>query len=869
LLNFFRRRKLQSELDAQLEHHLALLEQEHRQHGLSIDEARLAARRDFGGIVRTKETCWEQVGIRLADTLWQDICFAIRSFIRTPRVTAAVVLTLMAGIGVNVAMFSVINTVLITPLPYRDPDRLVWITESSKVINSERVLITDIVDWQAHARSFDTIAAFSPEDATLTADGESVRIRIAWTSTNLNGIFGVSPAVGRDFLPEELIPGGRGVLLLSDHFFRARFRGDSAILGKTVFIANRPYTVVGVLPPSFRLPLSGRTGIQSEPEAILNSPLDVSERFVSLVLGRLKPNVDLNASRVELEAISRASKKGNIAHTDRELHVVSLHESIIAGSRLQLFFLWAAVGFVLLIACANVTNLLLARSAARSREMAIRTALGAGRVRIIRQLLTESVLLSFAGASGGLLVGWFGIHLLIQQTAVQIPRLKDAVLDADVLLFSLMVCTFTGIVSGMTPALRSSRISTNDTLRNEAKTASMGQRGLGLNAALVVCEIALALMLVMSAALMLKSLWLMNSAAAQFSLDHVLSSRLELHNPTLGRYGEKRQFLQSFLSQVESVSGVSAAATSIYAAGGGMELVGMPTAGVPEDVRTELVYVTPRYFETTGMHLMAGRLINDQDDERAPRVVLVNEAFVRYNGLSDNTSIIGRELRAAGARDRAVTDQHRSIVIGVVSDFRTRPDADVGPQTFFSLWQNPITTSTRLYVRTLGAPLSIANAISKIVNRTPQVNLVAIQTLEDEMSGAVAPRHFQAQLLGVLAALAILLAAIGTHGVLSYAVTKRTREIGIRVALGACTGDVVRLILSGAAKLVVCGLVLGVAGSVMIARLISGLLYGVEPTDPWIYATVLCVLIAVAFAAAYLPARRALRIHPVDALRFE
>lgn len=862
-------------LEEELRHHLDLLEQEHRDAGLSAEEARFAALRDLGGAAKTKQAYREQRALPFLETLWQDLRFGARSLKRAPGMAATVVLTLMLGIGANSALFSVIDTVLFKPLPYRDPDRLVWISEANDPQNDtgvELVAIPDIVDWRARAHSLSSIAGLGLGRTALNVDGDAELIWSVSLSEPTEKILGVAPALGRGFFPEDLKAGAHQVVLLSDHLYRRRFGADSGIVGKAISLDGELCTVVGILPPDFRLTAGlPSTGPLAEADIIVNEALDPAQRFTIGAIARLNDGVKFESARTELNAILSASKmQGGVAGgSKRVLHMRPLLRQMTGASRAPLLILWAAVAFVLLVACVNVTNLLLARSASRSRETAIRMALGAGRFRLIRQLLTESLLLSSAGGAAGLLLAFWILRAAAQFGPASVPQLHDVAVDWTVLLFTAGVSLVTGILSGILPALTGSHAAPEGTLKQASRGVSAPGRRARLHGALVVSELALALVLLDGAGLMLKSLWLMNASVSQYAWDHVLAATVRVQNPRFAAtLPERRQFLQEIVTRAEALPGVRSAAFYIHILGEPLLLAGEPNPD-PSNHAASRAIVTPHYFQAAGLRLLAGREFGDGDREDAPPVAIVNAAYVRMYGFRDNAAIVGHPVVSFSQRSLKCGRDQPCTIAGVVSDFRERPDDDPQPEVYLPASQNALVDYTGFYVRASGDPLSLAGALRKIVGRTPDALIMNQARLGDQMSDIIAPQRFQTILLASFAGVALLLAMVGTYGVLAYAAAERTQEIGVRMALGASRGDVLRTVLARGARWTIAGVVLGLAASAALTRVLAGLLYNVKPADPSTTVTACALLIAVALPAAYLPARRAVSVDPALALRMD
>lgn len=866
--NLCGRRRSEAEFDEEIQAHLSMLADRFVRRGMTTEQAWSTARRQFGNATLLKETRREVTSFVSFETLWQDLRFAIRTLKRSPGVTTAIILTLMLGIGVNTALFSVIYAALLKPLPYRGPDRLVFMTEKWTAGN-DTMSGADLEYWRGYTHAFEAMAGVYASDRDLNINGDAVSARIVFFSGSLERVFGISPALGRGFLPEEMEYRAAGeprrVALISDRLFRERFSADPALLGKTISLAGVPVTVVvGVLPPGFRFALPGIFGPPKDIDVMLNnqSASPSTQSWVAgsglgprvQAVGRLKRGVTLETARAEIEVIRASLKQQGIPQAawyrgKRELVMMPLRDRIVGNSRLALLTLWGAVGFVLLVACVNVANLLLARAAARSRETAMRVALGASRARLIRQLLTESILLAFAGGAGGVVVASVAIQFIVEFGPTEIPQLRDAVLNARVLMFSFAVCAFTGILSGLAPAAAGSR----------SGRTTYGPERRRLHALLVTSELVFALLLLSGAGLMLKSLWVMRSRVAAIAPEQVLTTNLNVRNIALA---DPEQYLADLATQMEAVPGVRATAVI----GGGrthLRFTGLPAPPPDRQVIFDLVSVTPHFPSAAGVRLLSGRWLSDKDSAQAPPVMVVNETTARLylNLYPSSGPIIGRQLDVG--RPFSYT------AVGIVSDFPRQLDAEPPPQVFVTHWQWPREGVTAVLMRTSSDPMALANSLRGIIRRTPRIEMKPVETLEDQMTEAIAPRRFQAALLAAFAALALLLAMVGVYGVLSYDVTGRTHDIGVRMALGARQRDVVGMVLGRAARLAGAGIALGLIASLGLTRLMSSLLYGVKPSDPWTYAAVSLLLMTVAALAAYLPARRAVRVDPLVALRYE
>jgi putative ABC transport system permease protein len=802
-----------------------------------------------------------------------DIRYAFRSLRQSRGFTAVALIALALGIGANTAMFSVVYSVLLKPLPYRAPDRLVWVAYYNKRFKMEVVTGPDFIDWRSQSRSFDPMAASGARDRTLTAIAEPFDIRTTAFSESLGRLFGVQPVLGRDFLPAELLPGATSrPAIISDRFFRRFFHGDRAALGATLVLDNEPITVVGVLPADFRLALPSPFGPQVEADAILPLVLDPAQqrrdaRGVTIVqvVGRLRPGVSLAAARAELTTIqARLPQLSFIRASDQTLMMQPLRDRLLGNTGRSMVILLGAVAFVLLIACANVANLLLTRAAGRRREIAVRMALGAKRSRLVRQALTESLLLALGGGAAGLLLAAWCLRLIVNWNVVVVPRLRDASLDPAVLLFAFAISACTVALFGIAPAWAATRANMNDALKLGSGSVGTSPGRRRLRGMLVVAEVALSLVLLAGAGLMVKSLWLMRTATSAAAPERVLASGLQISNPRFRDAAHSAEFIGDFVSHLESVPGVRAAAVAGWDGTVMIHLEG----STAEPVKTDIAKITPHFFTAAGIRLVKGRLLTEADRSAAPLAAVINEALARrFVPTYPRETPVGLHIPFNPGRpgNETVT----VTIVGVVADFRrARLDAPVEPQIFLPAAQSLWTGGVEVMARAVSDPNAVTGAIRSI-GRGEGIALLKPQTLAERLDASIAPRRFEMTLLIVFASLALLLALVGIYGVVAYMVTQRTREIGVRVALGAQRSDVIRLVLGGGLKLVCGGVAVGLAGSMGLTQLMESFLYGVKPTDAWTFAAVSILLIGVAAIAAWIPARRAAGVDPLVALRWE
>jgi len=804
------------------------------------------------------------------DTLLQDLRYAARQLVRNRGFTIVAVLTLTLGIGANTAIFSVIRGVLLRPLPFPEPERLML---AVGVFGDRRAGVTapDFIDWRAGSRTLD-LAAMTTYNANLTGIDEPERVTAARVTANYFTVLGVRPLLGRVFTPDEEPEGAPHVVMLTEGFWRNRLGADSSALGRTLTLDDVPYTIVGVMG-------AGAEALQNGenlwvPLALRRKEIAATgARFLDVV-ARPHPGVTRERASDELQTIAARLKEVRPwSNKDVSAELVPMAEVVVGDSRRPLLLLFGAVGLVLLIACANVANLLLVRATARGRESAIRTALGAGPSRLIRQLLTESVLLALLGAAGGLLLAAWGTGLLVQALPAGTPRLDQVRLDGMVLVFTLIVATLTGIVFGLAPALRAARPDLVSEL-TEAARGSGGRQKRRLGAALIVSEIAVALVLLVSAGLLLRSFAAVTRVDPGFDTEHVTAVRIALPG---GRYGSPAQvvlFYQSLLSRARQVPGVqeSAVASSVPfgSAGYNFSIVieGRPAPARLED--TPMIFprvISAGYFHAMGIRLRAGREFESSDRSGAMRVGIINETAARR--FFPGESPVGR---------RFTPDDDGGVlqVVGVVADVRAFGlSSEPRPELFL-----PIEQATPLHWDWTGRAMSLvvrsgtdarldAPLREAVWSLDRSLPIYSTWTVRDLMAQSVAPRRLFMLLIAGFAAVALLLAAIGIYGVMTFTVSQRTRELGIRVALGAVRQDVFRLVVGRAMALTGLGLAIGVAGAVAATRLLTQSLYGVRPTDPTTYLAIAALMCVVTFGASYLPARRAARVDPMVALRNE
>jgi len=809
--------------------------------------------------------------------IMQDVRYAVRMLLKNPGFTFVAVIAVALGIGANSAMFSVINAVLLRPLPYHEPDRLVTIWEESQQrgMYEMPVSFANFRDWVDQNHVFEHISAYTFTNLNLTGAGEPVRILAVRSSANLFSLVGAAPLLGRPFLPEEDKEGANRVVILSQSLWQRRFSSDSGIVGQSITLNNQSYTVVGVMPASFQFPVGfGYLG------KVLNDPVDlyvplaatskeaVRGSYSFFSIGRLKPGVTIDQARAEMTTIEgRLEQQHPGGNTGIGISLIPTHEQTVKEIRPALLVLLGAVGFLLLIACANIANLLLARAASRQKEIAIRTALGASRLRILRLLMTESVLLSLAGGCLGLLLALWGTDALLALAPDNIPRMNEVGVDARVFGFTLAVSLLTGIVFGLIPAIHASKPDLNEALKEGSRGSTGSAAGKRIRSVLVAVEIALSLVLLIGAGLMIKSFLRLQQMSLGFNPDNVLAVNLSLSR---SKYPEDRQqvaFFQAALERLQSLSGVqSAGATTglpltLTVSGSDFRIEGRPEPEPGKEMIINTRSVSPGYFGTLGIPFIKGRDFSDRDKSDAPKAAIINYDLARIYFPDEDP--IGR---------RITFDEGMSwiSIVGIIEDVKQLGlDSSAKPEVYFPYLQ--VTgPSMSIVVRTASNPLSLVAAMkSQIQEIDKDLPIADVKTMRQLLSESVSGRRFNTLLLTVFAVVALVLAAVGIYGVMTYSVSQRTHEIGIRMALGARASEVLKLVVGQGMFLTLAGVATGVVASLFLTRLMSSMLFGVTATDPITFAAVSALLAGVALGACFIPARRAAKVDPMVALRYE
>ena len=799
----------------------------------------------------------------------QDLRYGFRMLANSPGFTAVAALTLALGIGANSAIFTLVNAYLLRPLPVAEPGRLVLISEiqaAKGFVGS--VSFPTYLDWREQNQVFEELAAVRGEDFNLTGTDEPERLYGARVSAGFFRTLGVRPILGRGILSEEDQPGGARVVVLSRGFWQRRFGAQPDILGQALTLDGERFTVVGVAPSDFRISRTAPYELWV-PLALEPNRAGRGTHFL-LVMARLKPGISIARAQADLTAISSRLARQYPENIGWGAMVENLHARLMREARPALLVLLAAVGLVLLIACANLANLLVARGAARQKEIAIRTALGAGRLRVVRQMLTESLLLALLGGGLGLLLALWGVNLLNAIIPAGIQPLQAARADATVLGFTLLVSLATGVLFGLAPALNVSKPDLAQTLKEGGRSSSAAGRHGRLRDSLVVSEVALAMVLLAGAGLLIKSFMRLQQVDPGFRSESALTMELSLPQARYLKPQQRAAFYEQLLERIAGLPGVRAAGacTQLPLSGGetiwGLTIEGRPEPGPGEVLQAGHRSVSPDYFRAMSIPLRRGRYFTAQDREGAPGVVIINETMA--NRFWPNQDPIGKRIRLGAGRSGAPWIP----IAGVVADVKySGLDRQPGPEMFLPHLQNP-SPRMAIVVRAATEPASLATALRSAVTALDRDQPVAnIRTLEKIVSDSVAPRRLTMLLLGIFAALALVLAGVGLYGVISYSVTQRTHELGVRMALGAQPSEVLRLVIGHGMILTMIGVAIGLAGAFALTRFLSSLLFGVTARDPATFLAVALALASVALAACYIPARRATRVDPMVALRYE
>ena len=872
----FHRQVLEADFDEEVRYHLDREVERNVARGMTREESRHAARRALGNLTAVKEEARDTWRWRWADDLAHDVGYALRLLRRAPGFTAVVVATFALGIGANTAVFSVVRSVLLRPLPYPEDERLAVVLMRAPSFNMEDAPSSppEYVAYRDQTRSWEHLAAFRERSGTLTGDGhDAERVQVAFTTWNLLPTLRVEPLLGRRFTADDALEGSDGVAVLSHAFWTSRYGGDPGVIGRTVLLDGIRRTIVGVMPAGFAFP---------SPDVrmwlpIAFTPSDLQRRgdHSYSIVGRLRPGVTLAAAEGELRAlVTRLIESGARFHQWHPVYLRPLRAEIVGDVSRTLWVMLGAVALVLMIACANVASLLLVRSEKRAREMSLRTALGAGRRRLISQLLTESLVMAGAGGLAGLALAYLGVGALRAIAPADLPRLDEISVDATVLAFTMALTVGSGVLFGLAPALRAGRADLQGMLREEGRSATGGRKRIRLRQLLVVSETALAVVLLVAGGLLLQSFRRLTAVDPGFRAERVLTATITLPSVSYPDGADVVGFYEALLQRVGSLPGVSVAGAvgvaPLAGAAGPSDVEVEGWVGAPEVPRptADIQAVTPGYFAAMRIPLLAGRTFEERDGMDAPLVAVVSEALAR--DYWPGRSALGGRIRPDGR------DERFAQVVGVVPDVRQeRLDRPAARGTLYLPHaQTPYTWSPArgmtLVVRSAVEPTSLVGAIRREVQALdPSVPLYQVRTMEQVVADATATQRFSMLLQLLFALVALALSAVGLYGMLAFTVARRTAEIAIRMALGARRSDVQGMVLRQGMGIVAIALALGVGGALATGRLLGSLLFSVSPTDPVTYAVVVGVLLGVAMLACWIPARRASGVDPAEALRAE
>ena len=870
LRTWFRRRRSEDEISEELQFHLQNEIAKNTKSGMSPEQARYAALRSFGGVDQVKERCRDVRSMRFLEELWKDVRYGLRMLRRNPGFTGVVIATLACGIGMNTALFSVINAVLLRQLAYPEADRLVWLADYDYLYEHRDNYVSRAayIQWREQAHSFEGMTGYGNQDLALIKGDQSSQERIASITGDFWNLVGARTVLGRLFSPTE----GQ-MMVLSHALFQRRFGGDPRVIGDTVTVNGHTFTITGVLSADFRFvfPQQFVNGDEVRdidayiplPDALMRFPVSGVKRWEEMtqafgpasynlrVVAKIKRDASMEKARAEMETVYANVARDYPSYKRHvRLHFAPLKEKLVGSARTGLMVLLAAVCFVLLIASVNIANLLLARASVRQREIAIRAALGAGRMRVIRQLLVESVLLALLGGMAGLLLSRWCLMIMVRFGSEAVPRLGETQTDGWVLLFTLGVSLLTGLLFGLGPAISLGKTNLHDALKVDARTSSSGAGGLRGRGWLVALQLSLAIVLLTGAGLMLKSFWRMNAKPPGFAPESILVMRVSLSGPQYRSWPPQEAYLYELLRRVNTAPGVLAA---------GIDCGTFNTAVRVEGAQqtSAVRFVSPGYLRAIGVPLIKGRWPTDGE---SLDVVLVNQTFAR--NLADGRDPVGRPIGGSFLS---------GTTVGVVADFKYwQLDAEPRPEVYMAYEWSPVVRSVRVIVRTSGDARLAASSIRKLISEIDRAQPVyELQTLEQALSDSIAPRRFNMFLLGTFAATALLLGLIGIYGVIAYSVAQRTNEIGIRRALGAQRGDIVRMVVWQGMRMALAGIGVGLVAALGLTRLMASLLYDVKANDPLTFVAVALTLAATALLACWAPALKAASVDPTVALRCE
>jgi len=864
------------EFARELDSHLELLTEENVRRGMPAEEARRAARLRLGGLTQLKETNRELQGLPFLETFLQDARYAMRMLRKNPGFTAVAVLTLALGIGANTAIFSVVYAVLLKPLPYAQPNQLfnVFEVQSQAGVKGTGWSYANFAEVREQNHAFIDMAGSQQHQLTLTGTGEPSVVNTSVITPELFSLFGARPLMGRVFFSEDGKPGAPAVVILSENLWRGSFGADPNIIGSSINLDKRTFTVVGIMPAAFRFPAvsqSEQVWIPLVQDPLFSSWMDRRGGHWLQVTGRLKPGVSMTQVQAELDAISARLGKEFPAENDGwGIRMVPLQQMIVGKVKSALLVLLGAVGLVLLIACANIANLLLTRATSRAREIAVRTTLGAGRARIVRQLLSETAVLGLLGGLAGIALAYLGVQGLSALLPPDLPRVNAVRVDNLVLGFALLLSAVASCVFGLAPALFAANSNLQSSLREGGGRSGESRNRRRTRSFLAAGEIALAMVLLVAAGLLLRSFSKLMSVSPGFDVQHVIQADISLPRFQYSTPQQWAAFSDELLARIQAQPGLQNSAVAVPRPIGdgfvnlGFDIVGSPASSASASRTANYVSVSPGYFRVMAIPLLAGRLFNLHDVMSAPRVALISEALARL--YFPNQIPLGKQLTFGFPPDSGAARE----IVGIVGNVRdVALGQDPGPMMYVPYAQSPF-WGANLVVKSTLSPSSVATAIRQEVQKIDKdLPVTEVAKMPDVIDASVAQPRFRTLLLGVFAVMALLLAATGIFGVISYSVSRRTNEIGIRVALGASRNTIFRMVLRETLVLTIVGMAVGIPCTLVASRLLGHMLFEVSPNDPATLAVVTAGLAAVAALAGYIPARRAMRVDPMAALRYE
>ena len=868
----FTKRRGERELDEELRAHLEMLVEQNVQRGMAAKDARRAARLELGGADQIKEAVRDERGLPLLESIFADVRYAARMLRKSPGFTAVAVLTLALGIGANTAIFSVINGVLLRPLPYPHPDRVVFLSESSRQVPGMSISMADFDDWRSMNSVFESMAPYQADSVTLTGHGEPQELQLRRITAGLFPTLGVKPILGRAITPEDDKVGAPPVVMMSDRLWSTKFGRDPNVIDKQLILDGEPFTIIGVLPSSrFHESWHAFDVFTSlwRLEDQSGGPSRRDEHPGIYAYARLKPGVTIEQARDQMVSIAARLAKQYKTNYGITASVAPLLGTIVEDVRPSLLVLMGAVGFVLLIGCANIANLLMARAAERQREVAIRKALGAGRGRLARQLLTESILLALVGGAFGLLIAWWATQGLATAASGTVPRIGDVRVDGRVLVFTFVLCLLTGVFFGVFPMLHASHAEATEALREKTAGSGTSQSRTRLRDILVVGELAISLVLLVGAGLTLESLFHVLRAPAGFNPQGALTAGFSLPETKYKNDDQRREFVERLDEKLAAIPGVQFAGFKNPLLGGSQSsfmVEGQPVPKPGDLPSAEFSTVSPGALPAMGVDLLRGRFFTQSDNEKSPLVCMVDDSFARRFWPSQNP--VGKHLFLNQPKPGQAPVP--TTVVGVIRQIKNYGvDHPVLVEIFVPFAQSPGSGGSLVIRSTKGAEALAPAVRAAVESLDPDLPIYNVRTLASFVAENVAPRRLTVLLLGLFAGLAFLLAAVGVYGLISYGVSQRNHEIGIRMALGASPRDVLSLVVGHGFRLVVAGIAAGVVVALALTHFLSSQLFGVSATDPLTFLEASILLALVALAASYIPARRAMRVDPMVALRYE